>query len=202
MVLLNYLEIYWTFLVMDSTENTVDQSEATACYTEQRKQEEELLASMPGEEDAGQPGAEVNPNLLDVSMEDTGASGSSGSAGDGSAGDGNGVAGGLGGEGGLEPQHGGNTNPSVGATAGNSPNVRDVVVLQSNKKNDIPNPIMGGVRGGGDGVGPLPPVEYLSKNKLNVYLAARNVSMQTQTIPDLNGGQGSTLPVPVVGSYY
>jgi hypothetical protein len=48
-------------------------------------------------------------------------------------------------------------------------------------------------------VGSLPPVDYLPKNKLNVYLSARNVSMQTLTIPDLNGGQGSTLPV--VGSF-
>jgi hypothetical protein len=58
-----------TFFAMASTNPTEgERTEVEDCYSEQRRLEEELLASGLGEEEVAD---DVNPSLLDISMEDS-----------------------------------------------------------------------------------------------------------------------------------
>jgi hypothetical protein len=71
MTIFFFLEIFKLSAKMSSTEPPGDQSEAAECYKEQRRLEEELLAADQGEEEGGE--GNVNPDILDVSMEEPGA---------------------------------------------------------------------------------------------------------------------------------
>jgi hypothetical protein len=157
-----------TFLGMASTDPGAgaaapDQEESgnmdpAACYTEQRRLEEGVdpFAKLPGEEDT-----EYNPDLLDVSMEDTGK--------DGGSGDGTNL------KEGVPVTTDTSTDPNEGVLTATNPN--PTVGEQSRQVS------------GSQSTPDTLHLNYLEKNKCRLYLATKQNSTRP-TIPNLTGGGG------------